>query len=230
MPADCRSFGLFVLLVAAPLAAGCATSTGGFAAFGGAAVAKKDENGPPTPTERIKEFRELAKRADQMEASEREQRANELAAAVGSDPDVLVRTAAIRALGDFDTLTSSTALYHALQDSDPDVRIACCEGWARRGGPDAAKVLGDVIRSDQNDDVRLAAARALGEIEDQSAVQALAPALEAGNPALQWRAVRSLEQVTGKYYGEDVEAWRSYVQGGAPREVSIVRRLGRVFY
>lgn len=175
-------------------------------------------------------YRKMAKDAKILTPAEREARANELAAAVQSETDVLIRGQMYRTLGAFDTISSSTALFNGLQDSDPEIRIACCDAWGQRGGPDAANALGDVLRNDSEHDVRMAAIRALGQIKDQSAVVALAPALEEPNPAMQWRAVRSLESVTGKYYGEDVNAWRSYVQGGNPRELSIAHRIGRMFY
>jgi HEAT repeat protein len=178
----------------------------------------------------MKEYRELAKQAPQLDAASKEQKSAELAAAAQSETDALIRGEIFRTLGAFNTISSSTALYAGLQDSDPEIRIACCDAWGKRGGADAAKVLGEILREDESEDVKLAAARALGEIKDQAAVLALAPALDDGSPAMQWRAVRSLEKVTGKYYGEDVNAWRTYVQGGKPREESIVRRLGRIFY
>jgi hypothetical protein len=41
-------------------------------------------------------------------------------------------------------------------------------------------------------------------------------ALDDPDPALQRRAVESLRQVTGRDFGNDVVAWRTYVQGGEP--------------
>jgi hypothetical protein len=48
---------------------------------------------------------------------------------------------------------------------------------------------------------------------------------------MQRRAMESLEQITGEQFGNDVDAWRTFVQGGAPkqREESIVSRLKRMF-
>lgn len=220
---------LWLLAVLALVVGGCASPSGQVASAGWPWT-KKKVDGPPAPSERMEEFRELAEKAADMDDAEKERQSGELASAAGRETDVLIRGEIYRTLGSFSTISSSTALYAGLQDSEPEIRTACCQAWGKRGGADAAKVLGDVLREDESEDVRLAAARALGEIKDQAAVTALAPALDDGSPAMQWRAVRSLEQVTGKYYGEDVNAWRSYVQGGNPRQESIVRRLGRIFY
>lgn len=189
-----------------------------------------DQAQAPTPAERIEELRSLAKQAAEMPAADQQQKSEELVRVLNNEPDLLVRIELLRTLGNFPTLPAGAALYAAMQDSDRDIRMACCEAWGRRGGPDAAKVLGEVIRSEQDSDVRLAALRALAQVKDPATVAAIAPALEDPSPAMQWRAVRSLESVTGKSFGDDVNAWRSFVQGGAPREESIAGRIRRFLY
>lgn len=191
---------------------------------------KVDPNAPPTPSMRLKQLEELGKKSESMTPEEREEHSRLLAQAAMAEPNALIRSQMMRALGHFNTLSSSSALYTGLQDSDPDIRIACCDAWGRRGGPDAAKVLGEIISGDNDIDVRLAAVRALSKVKDQSAVNSLGLALNDPNPALQIRAVRSLEEVTGKHYGNDVMAWRTFVQGGKPREESLVSRLRRMLY
>lgn len=211
------------------LIVGCAGAAGG-PSWGWPFAKKVDPNAPPTPIARMKELRELAKNSAKLPDAEKEQRANELAKAVASESDVIVRAQMMRTLGSFPSLASNSALYTGLQDSDPDIRIACCEAWGRRGGPDAAKVLGEVIVNDTDFDVRMAATRELASVKDPSAVAALGVALEDSNPALQVRAVRSLESVTGKRFGNDIAAWKSFVHGGSPREESLVSRIKRMIY
>jgi HEAT repeat protein len=94
------------------------------------------------------------------------------------------------------------------------------------------QALGGVLRSEDNADVRLAAIQGLGESGNAAAVPVLASALEDGNVAVQHRAMVSLEQVTGRYYGRDVNAWRSFAQGQDVKEAeprSIAERLRELF-
>jgi HEAT repeat protein len=79
-------------------------------------------------------------------------------------------------------------------------------------------------------DVRLAAARALGETRSPAAVPALGEALSDTNPAMQYRAVQSLKMTTGQDLGDKVDRWQRYVKGeptGPPP--SLAERLGNMF-
>jgi HEAT repeat protein len=58
--------------------------------------------------------------------------------------------------------------------------------------------------------VRLRALKMLGELKDKQAIPVLARALEDADPAVQYRAVASLKQVSGRDLGNDVNAWREW--------------------
>ena len=49
----------------------------------------------------------------------------------------------------------------AIKDTDVDVRIVVCNLWGKRNDAKAAAVLSDVLTSDSDHDVRMAAARGL---------------------------------------------------------------------
>jgi hypothetical protein len=52
--------------------------------------------------------------------------------------------------------------------------------------------------------------------------------LDDPDPAMQYRAVMSLRQVTGQNFGNDVARWKAYVKGEPPpasKPVSIANRL-----
>ena len=66
----------------------------------------------------------------------------------------------------------------AAGDNDAEVRIAACLGWGRRKGPEAAAFMSQLLGSDVDLDVRLAAAEALGDIGDRAGVPALGSVLE----------------------------------------------------
>ena len=57
---------------------------------------------------------------------------------------------------------------------------------------------------------RLRAVRMLGQLKDKEAIPVLAKALEDPDPAVQYRAVASLKQVSGRDLGDDVNKWRAW--------------------
>ena len=61
---------------------------------------------------------------------------------------------------------------------------------------------------------------------------ALGAALEDRDPAMQYRAVQSLQAVTGQNFGNDVERWQQYVRGEVPKSrepTSLAERFRNVF-
>ena len=144
----------------------------------------------------------------------------------------LARIEAARALGQTPRPSAAAALGQAMSDSEAEVRIAACDALGKQAQSASIPVLQNVINSDTENDVRLAAARALGNIEDPAAVKALALALEDRSPALQYRAVESLKQITGENFEGDVDQWRSYVQGDVVLDrdpPGLAERLGKLF-
>jgi hypothetical protein len=148
----------------------------------------------------------------------------QLAAVYRQESDPILRAEIVRVLGVYPTATSLAILRTAVGDGDAEVRIAACLGWGRRKGPEAAAVMSQALGSDVDGDVRLAAAEALGDIGDRSAIAALGSALEDKDPAMQYRAMVSLGKVTGLDFGNDVNRWREYVQNestGPNKAVSV---------
>lgn len=188
----------------------------------------------PTPASRIRMMREMATRADKMPANEQEDVSRKLAQYISQEQDTLVRSEILLCLAKFPTETAERMLLAGEQDPSPSVRETCCQAWRIRGGPKAVDFLSRQLLAsgeieDENRDVRLAAARALGELRDPAAIAALGKALESEDPALQYRAVESLRKVSGKEFGDDVAAWQEYAQGGSPRPLSMVERVRRWF-
>jgi HEAT repeat protein len=230
----CRRWSpLCGLLLVAALASGCVgnkfkyTTTGKWPPM----RAKTPEELVPTAEDRIQLMRDQAKQIAKASTAEQEQFARKIATDLTTEQSPFVRREMYLALGGVQSLTANSILYAGLQDPDENIRIACCQAWGQRGGPDAAKVLGETLSSESNLDVRLAAARALGKAKDNGGVTSLGVALEDPNPAVQRRAIESLEEITGEKFGNDVDAWRTFVQGGTPqpREETIVSRLKRMF-
>jgi HEAT repeat protein len=79
----------------------------------------------------------------------------------------------------------------------------------------------------------MAAARALGGTRDPASVAALGTALDDKDPAMQYRAMAALKNVSGKDLGNDVRAWQQYVKGETPQSqapTSIAERLRHMFW
>lgn len=185
----------------------------------------------PTPKERIKELRALAKTAGQLPVEDQEKTALQLAEQLAAEQDSIIRCEILRTLGKLQTPTAAAMLRAGLEDKDLDVKTAVCNAWGDRGDAEAVQILGDTLTQDPNLDVRLAAARALGKIKNQAAMQPLGLALDDPDPALQRRAVESLREVSGRDFGNDVVAWRTFVQGGEPpRKPSSVAELIRRWF
>jgi HEAT repeat protein len=179
----------------------------------------------------MEELTALAQRASKSTPVEQEKVAADLARRIQREKDPLIRQQIIRTLASYPTPMSGAVLEAALGDEHADVRIAACHAWGQRKGDEAVKQLTRVISSDTNIDVRLAATRALGETRESAAIAPLAEALVDADPAMQYRAVESLKNVTGEDYGNDVNAWRQYAQSGkaTAAPVSIAERMRKLF-
>ena len=101
------------------------------------------------------------------------------------------------------------------------------ESLTKGGGPPpgptediAVQVLAGALAGDTNFDVRLAAARALGNVpHDPRAIAALGIALKGSdNPAMTYRVVSSLKSASGKDFGSDVNQWQQYADSFIPQQ------------
>lgn len=188
---------------------------------------EKDKIGPQvnSPYDRVGKLRELAASGGKMPEAEQQRLTNMLLEDIQKEEDPAMRVEILHTLTNLSNNTAAAVLKAALRDPNPLVRIAALEGWRKRGGGEAVPVLIQMMNTDKELDVRMAAARELGELRDPAAVQALGGWLDHADPAVQFRAVQSLRQITGKDFGDDVTKWKSFIQGGTPEEVSIVSRL-----
>ena len=142
---------------------------------------------------------------------QKEAAAEKLFQTLHQDKILLLRLHAVKLLGQLDSPKAIETLKSASRDAMPDVRIASIQSWSRMPSEVAVPQLQDIILSDTNIDVRLAATRALSNFTGSQTVQALASALNDSDPAIQVRATESLAAVTGESIGRDVSAWQDYV-------------------
>jgi len=132
------------------------------------------------------------------------------------DPVLLLRLHGVDLLGKLNCPMAVQALGSASNDNNADVRIAAIKSWQKMSPETAIPQLQSIIGSDTNVDVRLAATRALGNFNGQQAVSAVSLALDDKDPALQLRAVESLQRITGESFGRDVTKWQQYVGNVKP--------------
>jgi len=192
------------LVFCAGAAVGCAAWR---KAIDPANVAAEREKYGATADQRIEELTVAASKA---KSGSEVEFARGLLQQILAEHDPRVRAAMLAIAADFDAPAAVAVCRGALEDPEPRVRMAACKAWRKRGGPEAVKLLAARIDADSDIDVRLRALRELGDLGDESAVPALARALEDPNPAIQFRAVAALKDVSGRDLGDDVNAWRAW--------------------
>jgi hypothetical protein len=191
-----------------------------------------DLPGVTSPSQRLAALQKLSDNAAWKRPPERRKIAGQLAAAFFVEEDELLRAEIVRTMVKFPGPGTDAVLRAAIDDKEAEVRLAACEVWAKRGGAEATMLLTARLEGDLDKDVRLAAAGGLGLLKDPGAVAALGKVLDDADPAMQYRAVLSLQQNTGKDLGNDVNQWRQYVKGETPKPakpVSIAERWKQMF-
>lgn len=191
-----------------------------------------DKEGPQynviTTAQRVKMLRDLAKMAKKLPPSEQERATDELCQALPKEKDDLVRSEMLRTIALFPSPKAEAMLKAGLRDADQDVRIACCDAWGTRGGSESNRVLCEILASDTDRDVRLAAARALAAVKDPHAVGPLVMALDDPDPAMQFRAMQSLRAITGKKF-QTVKEWKEFTEQDPAEQASWTDRLKKLF-
>jgi hypothetical protein len=172
--------------------------------------------GVVSPVDRKASLKELAQKAPTVtDSDQREAICRDLAQQIRPERDSIIRGEILRTLAAYNGPTAAVVLHKAVQDPDADVRKLVCDLWGRRTDAEAATVLADVLAHDSDKDVRMAAARGLGQSHELDiAMSALGPALDDKDPAMQHCAMVSLHTVTGQDLGNNADKWRQYVKTG----------------
>jgi HEAT repeat protein len=185
-----------------------------------------------TPAQKMTQLKKLRLDAPESDPEFKRQVVDYLTKCIATEPDPLIRSEIIKTLGEYPIPTAVPVLKAALQDPDADVRIAACDAWGKRPNADAAELLVGILKNDTEQDVRLAAVRGLGQTRDQRAIAALGDMLAESDPAMQRRAVLSLQTITGQDLGNNVDRWQKYVKEGNPQPaqpVSIAEKIKKMF-
>lgn len=217
------------------MATGCAEIAENLRGVGDKLTLKKtpeEELGIKTPKDRIKELKSLAAVIADQPPQEQERVVGVLARELKDENDPIVRRHILRTIAKCPPASAESILIAALGDPDMETRRTVCKCLGQRGGPAAVGELTRMVSSETNFDVRIAAVQALGQTKDKGAMMPLVEAMVDGDPAMQDSARLSLNEVSGRDYGTNVQAWREYAQNGKTEqpEVSIAERIRRSFF
>jgi HEAT repeat protein len=214
------------LVITCAIVASCGCSS--FLGYRGWPFPEHDRTTFLTPAMRIDAIKQFARQSNGTDSEDQRKLTDQLARQIQIESDPLVRRAIIDAVAEFRTPLAPQIIQAGLNDSNSDVRLACCRALGNRAEPLSVANLATALRDDEDPDVRVAAAEALGKIKSDAAMTALVAALDDRDPALQYVGIESMKSITGKDYGSDLEAWRLVATGGAPPESkppSIAERL-----
>lgn len=169
---------------------------------------------------------------DQMSPLEADRSIDFLRDTVINEPVLLIRLDAVETLGLIPGPRASEALRAMLSDPDEQVRLAAANAFESRSAGETIPAMRGVLESENDVDIRLAATRILGRFKnDRAAIDALRVALQDREPALQFRAMESLQKTTGRDYGFDARKWQAYLDGQLPDEpgTSVADKLRQMF-
>jgi cyclophilin family peptidyl-prolyl cis-trans isomerase len=114
-----------------------------------------------------------------------------------ADPSTLVRIYTISTIPDAQVDAHLAAIRAALDDADPVVRGYAIERFAKSAAPDRAAMLGaaeERARGDKQNDARVAAVRALGELDFPEREAKLRALLRDGDPVIRRIAADLIEE------------------------------------
>lgn len=123
------------------------------------------------------------------------------------DPDATVRASCAKALGNHGNVDDALLLVRRLSDEAAPVRWEAAKGLQKIHNREAIAPLMDVTIKDDDADVRMAAAYALGQYAEIPVFQTLMAALDDREFGVRFTAAESLSTLTGQDLGPDGTPW-----------------------
>jgi len=186
---------------------------------------KKDREKTVVFSQRVEEMRLLRRQIRTMPEEDQAYWIGKLGEIVNTETSPELRREAVLTLAEVHQEPESVTILSQLsKDKNDKVRLAVVSALA--GGKDANGKAGvgskdgvstatllAMASSDSNNNVRLSATRALGSHDTPQVREFLGKQLDDRNIAMRFQASQALEQMTGKRYGGDIDAWRGYLAG-----------------
>jgi HEAT repeat protein len=136
-----------------------------------------------------------------------------------TEKDTICRLAAIERLPEVKDQRAIQALVDAFYSpanfgtKNPVVRVAAVNALAQIGDPTALKTLSEALARDPSMEVRIAAAKGLGNLPNAQATEALVRVLrEEKDVGLRFHASASLQKITGKDLPPNAPDWEQYLK------------------
>jgi len=175
------------------------------------------------PAYRAKMIREKGKKGATTTESEKEILVAQLMYEYQTSPDPNMRREAVDALAKIPHPNRDRYLREILRDENPFVRLSALEALGKTyngNRDDLVTLLIDRMKTDPDKDVRLSSIRILGSVcpknsaddTSQSVVLELGNLLNDKIPAIRYESMQSLQKITGKDYGYDINRWIQYVR------------------
>lgn len=135
------------------------------------------------------------------------------------DPDPTVRAACLRALARHGDPSDVPAILPYLGQGEQAafVRWEAANALERLHHPDAIDPLIAAVRDDEDADVRLAAARTLGQYAEERVFETLVGALNDREYSVVRQAARSLRTLTGQDLGDSSSRWLAWFEDNRDR-------------
>jgi HEAT repeat protein len=187
-----------------------------------------NQGGPPLKVLAESQDGDLRRRAimrltEPSNAQEREHYLTILTAAAKAERDTICRIAAVQQLATYKDPRATQALMEAYavpaaggSETSGMLQIAIVQALGQRKDPAALETLTAALDPKNNEDVRAAAATALGKYPTYKSAEALLASLKVErNVAVRYEAHASLVKVTGKDLPNDASAWEQAFQQAA---------------
>lgn len=219
----------FAVLLVFPLIGGCQSSSGffGFLHRTPTHVAVAMMNNPIFPDKRREGINDLV----ETKIGKRPPYTGDYVRIAKTDQDYTVRSVAIRALNRSRDASATAIFINGLSDPDSLVRLEAAKALNRLPDPAAVPLLiqhlqpsyatgtmddrGLPVQQDETQDVRIAAAQALGHYKQFAVARALIDVLDTRDFGIAWQARKSLLEITGKDFGYDQTAWLDYLSSSS---------------
>ena len=217
--------GLTVLL------SGCAVENQHLAKLPGFEAKSDVIPGLDPPHQRKKLIQEKGTKGAKASEAEKEILVAQLVYEYQTSPDPNMRREAVDALAKIPHPQRDRYLREIVKDENPFVRLSALEALGKTySGPkeELTTLLIDRMKADPDKDVRLSAVRILGDthlyakisgvnkmrinIPPEVVVLELGDLLHDKIPAVRYAAMQSLNKVTGKDYGNDINRWMEYIR------------------